>query len=577
MVDTVPSNQSEREVNSDLPPSFIRPEVLPRSIRTDPRLRSEVTFYDALKAQLPPLGWCVFYSVPWIAPTKGGPPQDGEVDFVIAHPHRGVLVIELKGGEIRYDPVQTVWISRDDDGQDHVIKPFSQVTRNKYKLRQMLREREALRDAPYQAEPMHAVAFPDVPRPTAAATLDSPPEIIFGAEDLPHVYARIEEIFAFSKPSGKARDVRDHTLLVNELTTMIGNSITIRQPLSLAARDDDRDIVRLTQDQFRILNVLKQQRQAALYGCAGSGKTFLAVEKATDLAAHQEFRTLLTCYSEPLADHLQQATRAISRLDAMTVFDLTLGLANTAKLDTANGPTPDLLRAAIDVLPDARYQAVIVDEGQDLDDDWWSALHECILPNGVFYVFYDDNQQVYGHRTNLPVDILRFPLTENIRNTRAIYQMLIPHYTGEDIVRPVGPVGRSSERISYSTTEELGEKLGNVLQRLIKVEGFSSSDIVVLTPRESDHTALFSLHLPSQYRLAPHRPSPGSSDIWCTSVRSFKGLESQVVVLVELDDQISRDPAEQARLLYVGLSRARTHLILMGAEASLERLQPTGS
>lgn len=47
----------------------------------------------------------------------------------------------------------------------------------------------------------------------------------------------------------------------------------------------------------------------------------------------------------------------------------------------------------------------------------------------------------------------------------------------------------------------------------------------------------------------------------------FKGLESPVVILAEID---SRVPAEQlAGLLYVGATRARTHLVVIGSEATL--------
>ena len=53
------------------------------------------------------------------------------------------------------------------------------------------------------------------------------------------------------------------------------------------------------------------------------------------------------------------------------------------------------------------------------------------------------------------------------------------------------------------------------------------------------------------------------------TVRRFKGLERQVVILTAIDDL----PAgEETALLYVGLSRARVHLIIVATESALERV-----
>ena len=61
--------------------------------------------------------------------------------------------------------------------------------------------------------------------------------------------------------------------------------------------------------------------------------------------------------------------------------------------------------------------------------------------------------------------------------------------------------------------------------------------------------------------------------ILCETIRRFKGLERPVVVLVELDPA---DPRLD-RLLYVGASRARQHLVVIGPAAVLERLGRPGS
>ncbi len=53
-----------------------------------------------------------------------------------------------------------------------------------------------------------------------------------------------------------------------------------------------------------------------------------------------------------------------------------------------------------------------------------------------------------------------------------------------------------------------------------------------------------------------------------STIHRFKGLESPVVILAEID---SRVPAEQLPgLLYVGATRARTHLVVIGSAAIVD-------
>ena len=54
--------------------------------------------------------------------------------------------------------------------------------------------------------------------------------------------------------------------------------------------------------------------------------------------------------------------------------------------------------------------------------------------------------------------------------------------------------------------------------------------------------------------------------VLCDSIRRFKGLERPVIVLVELQ----ADDPQAGRLLYVGASRARQHLVVIAPPAVLQ-------
>src|SRR5207237_186640 len=95
----------------------------------------------------------------WFGKKKG---TVGEVDFIVAHPAHGVLVIEVKGGEVSVERRgnNNVWYSRDYYGQAHTINdPCEQAERNRLRLCDWLEEHPRTRGCRYAIFP--AVALPD--------------------------------------------------------------------------------------------------------------------------------------------------------------------------------------------------------------------------------------------------------------------------------------------------------------------------------------------------------------------------------------------------------------------------------
>src|SRR5207245_776755 len=111
---------------------------------------------------------------------------------------------------------------------------FKQVRDNKYDLLEKLKGLRSLQDI--WIDLSHAVAFPHGERPRTAVTLDAPPEIIIGQDDLHRLPARISEILQFAEP-GSTRRFNHGVLIVRELTRLLGQSTELRNPLSLVAAD----------------------------------------------------------------------------------------------------------------------------------------------------------------------------------------------------------------------------------------------------------------------------------------------------------------------------------------------------
>ena len=75
------------------------PDVDPSQIQHT----SEEPVYVALRHQLGD-DYVVLHSYPWLRPWRGEALVEGEADFVVLHPSRGLLVLEVKGGEtIQHD------------------------------------------------------------------------------------------------------------------------------------------------------------------------------------------------------------------------------------------------------------------------------------------------------------------------------------------------------------------------------------------------------------------------------------------------------------------------------------------
>ena len=98
----------------------------------DPATKShaERIMYNAFRDQLDNT-YVVFHNVAWLSLDRRKHPQDGEADFVLAHPDFGVLVLEVKGGIINRDLGSKQWSSTDKAGNAHPIKnPIEQAKGN---------------------------------------------------------------------------------------------------------------------------------------------------------------------------------------------------------------------------------------------------------------------------------------------------------------------------------------------------------------------------------------------------------------------------------------------------------------
>ncbi len=563
------------------------PAELTGQVIRDPKRSAEVNLFNQLRLQLGD-SWIVFYSVAWLGRFRSDNAlHDGETDFIVAHPQHGVLLIEVKGGRIDYDGARGQWTTTDRHGGVHPIDPFNQVKKNKYDLLDKIKSLPGW--ASVRVHLGHAVAFPQaLVSGSTRLPPDASADIIIDSDGMDRLPERLKQILGHWRSQNAAPAADSGRDLISALIGLLAPTTTLRNPLSVQIAEEEREIFRLTAEQYRLLDFLNRTRRAAISGAAGSGKTMMAVEKAKRLA-REGFRVLLTCYNKSLGEHLIHACAEVAdevkagKLFVGTFHGWCAHVAGEAglPLPTRNGSRdweeyPDLLMRGLDARPDLKVDAVLVDEGQDMEELWWVALTAALSDpaDSVLYVFYDDNQMVKtdkgGDSAEDPeppiladLGLQSFPLRENVRNTRAIHKVASGFYRGGPS-EPHGPSGRTVEWYEYTDEAGLKRELRRLLHRLLVVEDVPPGQIAVLTPRPLDQSALPNILASLDTRERPH----------ATSIRTFKGLERPVVILAELDDWFAALPErERNALSYVGTSRPRNHLSLLGHSPVLAALR----
>ena len=365
--------------------------------------------------------------------------------------------------------------------------------------------------------------------------------------------------------------------------------------------DDDRtELVAVSREQSLILNRWRSLRQAEVIGPAGSGKSMLAAEKARRLAA-EGYRTLLVCFNQRLATTLQRDladAKAPAGLDVTTFHRLCERLGGAAGvLPPRPSPIPrewwdemlpDALDAAISKDPDTRYHAVIVDEGQDFAPGWLESLQLLLMDpaSDVFWVFHDPAQALFRPDVVDRLGLQRMELYEDHRNPPAVAALAARFRDDAEQIVSLRQEGLPAEVIEAEPGRATVEALRTTLHRLLVEEQVPTFRVAVLSgcsaaksdvwrQRRFGNAVLWNEAIDEVGRsrgLPPEEVSDEPDDVVLfETIRRFKGLEREVIVLVELPDEGER----LDQLLYVGLTRATTCVVIIAPPRLADRLRGT--
>ncbi len=529
------------------------------------RSSAEMQMYDLLRRELESPPYCVLASTEYIGKRKGGDLCEGELDLLVFHPEQGILVIEVKGGGVSYNGNTRRWYSVDRNGVCHGIKnPFKQAQKAVRAIKARLARLEEL-PAPLPFPVGYAVAFPNVAWRDARLPMDAERGLIIDSTGLTEIARILPGIMAQHR-SGRHRALtRKEAAAVR--TKILYPMCHVIPSVKSTIDEEELALNVMTEGQKELIAWLEDTRQIAIKGYAGTGKTVIAVEKARRLAA-QGLRVAFLCFNAPLAEDIRSTFESYNEnVDVSTYhalcrrvckevgipFDVPQTGAHAAQRfwdETAHRKLEEALERT-----DLRYDAIVVDEGQDFRKDWWLSILGLLKDQkeGYFYIFFDPKQSIYCDEIDLPVDVLPLVLNTNCRNTRRICTFLCDLSKVNILPKSGMPEGKSPRLIEYTTDDDQIARIEACVKGLIEEGGLFPSDIVCLSTHSRKNSCLRDVEGLAGRPLA-EATMPQDGAIRFSSLHRFKGLEANVVLLCDVTADSDGAKPEH---LYVAASRAK--------------------
>lgn len=528
----------------------------------------------------------VYHSYPWLRLERNEYKpenqflQEGEADFLIIWPDRGVLVLEVKGGTISFESDEMQWYSKDYYGRTHKIKdPFKQASKNLHAIEGIIKKKVySNQSLPFGYG--YAVCFPDLVYKGGMSPGSDPNVVIDLADFLTNssfadaIANTLNKWNRASSPRPISKDEK------RQIEQAISPEFKLIALMSRQIANQEEQLVRLTEEQHRVLEFCQHNSRVAIEGVAGSGKTLLALSQAR-FYADQGKSTLLLCYNKALAQWMRLCIPEEYR-ELIQVYHFH-GLVSEMCKRSAQDFDPsgrqefwvneaaDLLSNALAVLTDFRFDAIVVDEAQDFVAEWWLVLDELNRSGdkGDLFVFYDPRQVLFQPRECIPEMQFGGHLPTNCRNTCEI-SSVCGDIVGENIANhPMAPKGEKVDVVVNRSATMLGQAVEAQLKELLFEQGLDPQQIAILSPYKQANTCLAKLAVINKLKLSDDLDSWRSGQtILMTTIRSFKGLEADVVLLVLKGSPVSGTVFTQSDY-YVACSRAK-HLLTIFSERDIE-------
>jgi hypothetical protein len=487
-----------------------------------------------------------------------------EIDVLLVHEKYGFLAMEVKGGPIRIEKGE--WYR----GDEHfTVSPIRQVQDAAYELRDCLSE-ESLQLKHVQIA--HAVVFPDVLKLVGKLPPSCTEDMIF----LNPVTENIERLVINCMNKSNKR-IYLSSQKIEEFYRVALPTVNFVWDPEAQRRYSLDAITRISDEQIRALRSLDINDRVLVSGVAGSGKTRLAL-----LWAHQSARagrnTLLSCYNDPLGRYLQSVS---SPYETLTVGPFLRTVSQFPGIPLLEEPEDPIARdhfwnaEMIDHLyeyaehSEVKFDTIVIDERQDFNDEWMEIIEKLLVDeNSKILCVADPNQDLYDRGFFMPEGGSPWALAElriNCRNTREIAEFV--RNFGGGIPASASPEGDPVKVITVNDEAEFIESVLTAVRRAYVAQGSNAAEVVVITGTAAERNLFYNLQS-AEFKFCKWEDR-SEQLVACETVKRAKGIEAGHVIFATLDEGI-RDNE-----LYVGASRARSDLVIIGPEQLEMRIRFT--
>ena len=551
-------------------------------------------------------------------------PKHLHPDFVVMHPRRGILILEVKDFRLStlIQANKQTWVIHGDLGPKTIPNPLEQARQYAHQVVNAL-ERDpqlATPEGPHQGKLAFPWSYGVVLSNITRAQFDKaelghaiePHRVVCQDEMGEHVepeelQCRLWDMFPFMMGGVMSLPQMDRVRWIMFPEVRVQTQDTLF---------DDSDEAAELPSIMRVMDLQQEQLARSLgdghrviHGVAGSGKTMLLGYRAEHLAKAQTAASkpiLILCYNEPLARQIARVMTAKGIADRVHAVHFHKWCRQQLVAYGQDLPPQNLswdaffedmvqrVITGVDrrQIPSGQYQAVLIDEGHDFAPEWLRLVVQMVDPaTNSLLVLYDDAQSIYdrtqksknfsfksvGIQAQGRTTILKI----NYRNTRQILQtaslvaadLLTAEDKDDDGVPLLKPVscGRDGEAPLIVRLPTLREEVAQVAELLASAhrEGHAWADMAILCRHHSemDMCAEFLRKRKLPHQLRRNSSSvfdPAHDSIKVMTLHVSKGLEFPVVALVGAGRMPAEgeDEREEARLFYVGATRATQRLVI---------------
>jgi len=550
-------------------------------------------------------------------------------DFLVLHPRRGLLVLEVKDWTREYiqqiNPVSVTLLTP--TGPKEVGNPLEQARQYAFGVKNAL-ERDSQLIAPTGHAHCGKLICPygfgvvlsaitrkqfddtDLGDVLPSHLVICKDEIIEGAEAeefQQRLWGMFTVEFLHTLTLPQVERIRWH--LFPELRISQGS---LFEKAETGAKDES-----IGDTLLRVMDLQQEQLARSLgdghrviHGVAGSGKTLILGFRCEQLAKTLDKPILILCYNVVLAAKLEQlmAARGLAEqvvvrnfhrwcIDQITHYHVPKPLEGDGFFERLVATVSSAVERG--QIPRAQYGAVLIDEGHDFEPDWFKLVTQMIDPaSNSLLLLYDDAQSIYGKKrpgnfsfksVGIQAQGRTTILRVNYRNTNEILdcaysfarEILTPVDAEEDGVPLVKPemAGRHGAKPQFvrlgslkAEAKHIAEQLSWLHQQttpwnqmaILYKAGFIAAEIT---------QALDLMKIPYDWlsdRNAKRFDSLRDS-VKIMTLHSSKGLEFPIVAIAGLGFMPYKEGevVEDARLLYVGMTRATEHLWMTGSKNSV--------